>query len=93
MSNGKGLISSSYFEARFGLGLGLDDLLVGALDPESDSELEVLNPDALDPVLEMVFVLPLDWMAWRPLVSTICLSNCWSDFKRVLERVKTERMG
>lgn len=60
-SGGNGFISlSSYLDPMTGLVLALDDLLVGALDPESDSELEVLKPEALDPVLEVVFVLPLD---------------------------------
>jgi len=40
--------------------LVLEDLLVGALDPESESALEVLEPVVLDPVLDAVFALTLD---------------------------------
>lgn len=59
-SGGNGFISlSPVFGRRFGLFLVLDERLVGALDPDSES-VDVLEPVVLDPVLEMVFVLPLD---------------------------------
>lgn len=54
---GNGFISLSSVGLRCGLLLALEDWLVGALEPESESALDVLERAVLDPVLEIVCVL------------------------------------
>jgi hypothetical protein len=67
---GNDFISFSSLASRVGLlGLGLEDRLVGALDPLSDSVLEVLPDVVLDPVLDAVFLLPLEARAWAVIIS------------------------
>jgi hypothetical protein len=54
---GNGPISLSSVGFSSGLLLTLEDRLVGALDPKSESALDVLEPVVLDPTLDAVFLL------------------------------------